>query len=437
MPKYLLSRIIPFTIFPIAIISIERFSKIPLGTTSIWWIIQALIVFSFWMASFFLFEKENRQATQIVKWYIIWNIISLVRGIFFANYYWEWKELIKNLFNLLIPIVIYAATNKESLQSILAFFLKYTLPFAIVIFPILPIGAWAWYLFPVTLLMLFLPALNFRWKGLILFITIFAIISDLGTRSFIFKYGMPFILISFYYIRIFPWANTAIRTIQKVVMFAPWVFFVLAINGIFNVFKMDEYIHSDFETTTEYQNGVQMKQDLTSDTRTPLYQEVLESALENNYWLLGRTPARGNDTNIFVTDLIKERKERGRNEANILNVFTWTGIIGIILYFLVFFQASSLAINHSNNIYIKLIGLFVAFRWAYAWVEDPYAFDLNYLVIWLMIGACYSASFRKMNNLEVKLWVRAIFEKRYFSAYQAYTLQKLQPKITPEFDQRL
>ena len=95
------------------------------------------------------------------------------------------------------------------------------------------------------------------------------------------------------------------------------------------------------------------------------------------------------------------------------NIFTWTGIIGVLLYMMVFYRASYLAINQSKNSYAKLIGLYIAFRWVYAWVEDINNFSLNYFMLWVFIGLCYSHEFRGMTNQEVKWWVRGIFDKKY------------------------
>jgi hypothetical protein len=120
---------------------------------------------------------------------------------------------------------------------------------------------------------------------------------------------------------------------------------------------------------------------------------------------LGRSLSRGNETVAFAKffEEISGRNERYKNEANVPNVFTWMGIIGVVLYFLIFYKATSLSIYKSNNIYSKILGLFMATRWAYAWAEDYFSFGMSDYTIWLMIGVCMSESFRKMNNLEVKL----------------------------------
>jgi hypothetical protein len=57
------------------------------------------------------------------------------------------------------------------------------------------------------------------------------------------------------------------------------------------------------------------------------------------------------------------------------------------------------------------MGINVAFRWAYGWVEDFSVFDLSNIFLWIMIGMCFSESFRKMNDKEIKIWVLGIFQK--------------------------
>ncbi|QGY43921.1 hypothetical protein GM418_09705 [Maribellus comscasis] len=419
MFKYYLSKIIPFSILPIAVLSVQRFSYSPIGSTSVWWLVEILILMLFGIASFVLFESENRRYILIFQLYLVWNIFSIVRGFFAAETYWDYKGLVENTLALLLPVVVFAATNRRILQSILSFYMKYVLIFAIVVFPFLPLGAWGWYLFPVSFLLLFFPVFQIQWKSLLLVIALIAMFADISSRSLIFKFGIPLLLLFFYYFRAFPEAVRILKFSRVVFLFAPFVLFFLAVSGIFNVFQINEYFKVEGNTG---------KQSLNEDSRTFIYKEVLESAQKYNYWWLGRTPARGNETVAFA-DAVTEvgmRRERLRNEANIPNVFTWNGIIGVILYFLIFYKASSLAVYKSNNIFSKLIGVFIAFRWLYSWIEDFYVFNLNNFVIWLMIGICFSESFRRMNNLEVKLWARAIFQKRYLEAYRVFVL-----KLTP------
>jgi hypothetical protein len=165
--------------------------------------------------------------------------------------------------------------------------------------------------------------------------------------------------------------------------------------------------------------------DVTSDTRTFIYEEVLESAIDNNYWLLGRTPARGNDSYTFGVYAyeLTGRNERLSNEVGLANIFTWTGLVGVVIYMIIFFRATYLAVNRSRNLFSKLIGVYVAFRWLFAWIEDISDFSLNYFMIMTMLGLCFSYSFRNMNDTEVVVWVRGIFDIRYIR-FQEYLMNK-------------
>jgi len=109
-------------------------------------------------------------------------------------------------------------------------------------------------------------------------------------------------------------------------------------------------------------------------------------------------------------------------------VFTWTGIVGVILYFLIFFKATYLAIYKSKSRIMKIIGLYLSFRWAYTWVEDFSMFNLSYFFLWVVIGMCLSQDFREMSDQEFKNWVRGIFDERYRKAIvkkQLVTLKEI------------
>ncbi|MGQ8338397.1 hypothetical protein ACUNWD_17715 [Sunxiuqinia sp. A32] len=423
MFKSYLLKIIPFTILPVSIISVQRFSYSPLGSTAIYWVFYIFIALTFWGGSYVFFEAENRRSIRILKFFLLWNLFSIIRGgIFMADNYWDYKSLIEMGMGLLMPIIIYTATNKEMVQAILSFFIKYTLPLFLFFIPFLSLNGWGWYLFPISLLALFYPSLKLKWKVFIIAVALVATLADLTSRSHIFKYGVPIILLLFYYFQNIPALTKLMKLARWIFIIAPWFFFFLATSGVFNIFKVNEYIEGVKDDSTVE------KQSLIQDSRTFLYEEVLTSAEKHNYWILGRSPARGNDTQFFISDKsdsLTGRSERVQNEANILNIFTWNGIIGVLLYFLVFYKASSIAVYRSNNIYSKMIGVYVSFRWLYSWVEDYTLFDLNNYVLWLTVGICFSQSFRQMNNSEVKLWARSIFEKRYLVAYRNYALFKI------------
>jgi len=194
----------------------------------------------------------------------------------------------------------------------------------------------------------------------------------------------------------------------------PLLLFALAVTNVFNVFYISGYVKGDYIYEKKNFEEEFIESDLKADTRTFLYREVLQSAQKYNTWWIGRSPARGNETERFsALSEITGREERGSNEVGILNIFTWTGIVGVILYMLVFYRASYLAVSQSNNIFSKMLGVFIVFHWAYTWVENTHYFTITTFFIWIMIGFCLSKTFREMSNEEVKTWALGIFDNRY------------------------
>ena len=413
-------RLIPLAIFPLAIYSVSPYTDLPLGGTSLWWGIKLLILFIFIIGYITYFEKENNKYVRFVGIYLLWNLVAIFRGVFAAEIYWDYKNLISNTFALLFPIVVYVTSNKEVLRLILSNYVRYGLLLFLLLMPFLGPGVWGWYLFPISFLMFFFPAIKISWKIILILITLLAAFGDITVRSHVIKYGIPVLLMFIFYFRFLIPSVKYLEFIRRIFMLLPWLFLFLAVSGIFNVFQINEYMEG---LKHEKSEGGQA---LDQDSRTFLYQEVLESAQKYDYIFMGRTPARGNETKWFAKESMEVtgRKERIKNEAGILNVFTWTGVVGVVLFFLIFYQSSYLAVNKSSNIYVKLIGLFVAFRWMYVWVEDFNDLNMNCFIIYTMIGVCSSLSFRRMNNAEVELWARSIFEKKYAKIYKLH-IQKL------------
>lgn len=436
--KQLISKVMPLSILLITIYTVLPYAKkgIPflplLENTTIWWSISFLILLVYLISSNVFMESKNRDNMLTVGVYLVWNIVCIVRGMFDAEIYWDWKALIVNTMALMLPIVMFSATNKMIVQSLLAFYIKYTLPLFLIFVLILRSDAFGFFLMPISILILFLPALTKRHKLLIIALTIVVLFADLGARSNVLKFSFPILFMLIYYVRE-KISTKHIEYLRISLFILPILFFVLGVSNVFNVFKMDEYLDGDYTSTGVNEKGERVEQNVIVDTRTFLYEEVLESAIYNNYWLLGRTPARGNDSETFgfVDGSLTGRNERITNEIGLANVFTWTGLVGVILYSLIFYRASFLAVRKSKNIYVKILGVYVAFRWLYSWVEDVNKFSINYFMLMIVIGMCFSISFRKMNNNEFTVWVRSIFDIRYLK-YRYYLVEKRKEKSNVE-----
>jgi hypothetical protein len=406
--------VVSFLTLFISFKSSNQWSDLPIGNDLFWWVIQIIFII------ILLQLKKSYTFTQIdkiflfVKLYLYWNVVCIVRGIFVAENYWEWKALLSTSFFLLLPLLVYTVNSSQSIQSIVKTWFRYALFIYILFSPFIWGDGVGKFLIPFGFLLLFFPILNLKWRIIVLVVTLYVITFDITARSNVIKFTIPLVIgLMFYFRKIL--SIKVLNVSRLLLLFAPFLLFFLAISGVFNVFKADEYV-GDYNAKSDSHYDGPGEESLTADSRTFLYIEVIESAIKHDYVLFGRTPARGNDSASFgeftKLTLNTGKQERFSNEVSILNIFTWLGLVGVLLYFLVFFKATYLAINRSNSIFIKLIGINIAFRWAYSFVEDFSEFDLSNIFLWIMIGMCFSESFRKMNDMEIKMWVRGIFEKK-------------------------
>jgi hypothetical protein len=397
-----------------------------MGSTFFWYASIGCILVAFLRFKRTYYDTFNDKNIQVVLFYLIWNIICIARGFAVAENYWEWKNLIGTALVLLLPLSIYVFTNTLIIQRIVSTWLRYALPAFFLFLPFFQASdAFGRYLVPISFLLLFFPILPWKWKIITLVFTTLVVFGGLDARSNVIKFCLAFLIGFLFYFRDIL-QGKVLQILRILFLATPIVLFVLALTGRFNVFQMDKYVDGAYSTSV-VQNGIVKEEDLTADTRTLLYDEVLSSAKNNDYIFFGRTPARGNDSELFgsvlADDLQTGKMERFSNEVSILNIFTWTGVIGVILYFVIFYQATYLAINRSNNMFIRLIGLYVSFRWTYAWVEDFSDFDLSYLFLWLMVGMCFSKAFRAMTDLEMKDWLMEVVDSRYLN-YKLFLLKQ-------------
>jgi hypothetical protein len=316
-------------------------------------------------------------------------------------------------------MLAYASDSRFLFKHIVKNYVYYVAPVFLIVQFFIGKDEFGFYLAPFSFFLLFLPILSNKWKVVCLSVALYVIFADFGARSNLIKFSIPVIFNLMYYFRRILSVNI-FENVRLLFIAVPLIFFILGVTGTFNIFKPNGDKHKAIIDEKIDFNGNLVKDDLAADTRTFLYVEVLATANKYNTWIFGRSQARGNISEAFGKSDMNRRNERSANEVSILNYFTWLGIVGVLLIFILFYQASYLAVNQSNNIFSKIIGLFIAFRWSYGWVEDINNFYIQYLFLWLFVGFCYSQSFRQMTDAEMKRWVQGIFQtkrSRFFHKY--------------------
>jgi hypothetical protein len=415
---------LPIMMVILTVVSVNSWSKFPIGNTFTDWLVYFIITMLFLFQKRYWYDKSNNKNLHFVRLYTIWVLCCFVRGIFAADFYWDYKNLIAGGFALFLVYSIYIFSNPIIVKQILRTWLQYAFPLFLVFFLLIGTDIYGFYLIPISFLALFLPVVNLRWKIIIVGVSLFVIVASLEARTNVVKFIMPALFsLLFYFKKVLK--SKWLKIIHIFIFALPIALLVLAITETFNVFEMDKYIST--KSNTVFLNSQGQDEDLLGDSRSFLYREVISSAIKNNYVLFGRTLARGNDSATFGSHEAEElrtfRYERYSNEVSILNVFTWTGLIGIVLYFFVFFKATYLAIANSNSYFLKIIGLYGSFRWLTAWVEDFNRFDIMNVFIWIVIAMCYSKQFRKMSDRDFVIWLNGIFSKRKNNAIASCKVQ--------------
>lgn len=401
-------------LFLLTISSVSAWMDFRIGNTILWWTTYIIMLILLYKNRINKFHPWS-----LILWIIIINL-GVLKAVFTIESYWDWKLLIFNFmaFNLCIGAMAFA--NPNFTQKVLYFWFRYLWWLIIPLAFFMTADGIGKYLSPYCFLALFYPILQKKQKRFVIISFLVTLILAVGARSdqikFIVCLSIGLLTTKRWTLKLF---YKHIRILQYIFLLTPIIFFSLGISGIFNIFRIQEELKlSQVDYTTKEGNQA----NIYEDTRTWLYTEEIESAINNNYILWGRTPARGFDSPWFSklenseNRGFKRANEREHCEVSILNIFNYWGIIGVIAYFLVFFMSSYYAINKSNNLYIPIIGLYVAFRWTFAWIEDFSQFDLNMTLLWMMIGICYSPKFRNMTNLEFKNWIKSLLyeNKKYY-----------------------
>lgn len=406
--------LIPFLVIILTFPSIGQWLNVKIGETVYWWATNILLLLSF---VYYKFKNDKRipKLPIPIKLFVAYVIISAIYGCFMTESYWDWKLLINNFMIYLMPLSFYymvvptnisTVTRKWCLFAVVAFW---------ILLPVMQYEAPGKFMIPFSFLIIFWPFIKGKWRFIIFFffLTVF-IFGTLGARSSIIRYGVCVLSsICFVYPHIFK--PKILKLFSFTLLLLPIILFILGVANIFNIFKIEEYLKLD-NKEIEVQSAYGEKgetESLTADTRTFLYLETISSSIKHNYFIQGHSLARGYESPWFRgTDLTSYgRGERHASEVSILNVYTYMGIIGVLLYFGVFFGAVISAFRNSQNYMMYVIACIVAFRWTFAWLEDFTRFDLNNLFLWIMITMCYSPYFLKMSNRSFILWIRNIFIK--------------------------
>ena len=332
-----------------------------------WGLISLLFCYFYFAAKRYVCVNDiDKVGFVFVIAFLCWISFEFVRAFLYSEGYWMWKNVVNSLLNMSIFVVVFLAISPLWLQGIYRIFFKnclWMLGLAIAFTSAHNPNALSY--LPYSTLLLFWKYIPLKKRFLLLALVILFFVTQ-EQRNDVLKMIMALFLgFSVTYLaKLIPlWF---IKLAHALLLLLPIVLLIVGFLGIFNPFKMDDYIKGDMTREVKNESGENYDDDLKADTRTFIYTNVSYTMDLYDAWIMGRSPAYGDEGPIGVaSEINNETHQRGRygNEVQIMNILLWYGVIGCVLYFLMYARASFLAIYRSRSSIMKGIGIYVAFLW--------------------------------------------------------------------------
>jgi hypothetical protein len=345
--------------------------------------------------------KTPKMGLALYTIFMAWAIISFFRGAISAKDYWDWKYLISDyLFSILVPLTVFVGINYEVTTKMFRFISKKLFLYGFVLVPIsfaINFELYARLMMGVGLLVLFIPFFQLKWRVLISMVAIVSISMDFSYRANLLRILISMAILLAYYLR--KYIKPRVLHYTSILLFClPILLFYLGVSGAMNVFKVNPFEYQVQSGSSQ----INEQSDLSSDTRTFLYEEVFASMIiRNSSFIIGEGGGSGYQTEAFADSTLNS-SGRFASEVGFLNTLLYSGLIGVFLYGAMLFSAAYYAINRSNNYISKMLGLFLTGHWLIFFLEDITKLDLNFFFIWLAIGLCLSNKFRSLKDFEIK-----------------------------------
>lgn len=382
----------------ISLFSTRVFGGIPYAITLSVYILLIILLLRY----FFKTDKTHRLKEYLpINIYAAYITISILCGYFVANGYWMWKSFIVNQITLLFILFLYYFSSPYNVFFFFRKWLKYAIiafiPFSI----FMTKDSYGIYLGPIILLLIYLKHIPFKYRIVLLILSALAC-SDLGARSILFKF-IPAILLGITLLLKIKIPKRIFNISAIIFFITPIIFFILGVTGIYNIFQYQNNSSKQLTQIRINREGERIEENLLADTRTFIYRLVLTSSVVNNSILFGTTPAKSAFVEEFDNKITKQTGRK--NECGIANLYSWCGAVGVILMMFIYMQAVSLAINHSKNYSLQLLGVYIAYRWIIFWIEDIQDPTIDNVTLHMIIAIAYSKTFRNMSDIRFKLFI--------------------------------
>lgn len=359
--------------------------------------------------------SKNFDGILFIRLFIIYYIVVLIRGLFGATSYTDWTVLFSNTIPLILIVhfTLYIGAYQSSILSLIRTFLFYGIPLCIILYLIAgndptPYG-FSHMIAPISFMLFLTPYIGKKWRIIIFSVAIFSFMSDFENRSNLLNILLAFVILTSFIFRKVPLLFQAYKSIRAIALILPVLFLFLGISGVFNIFLVGDYLEAYNNQETRGTN-----EDVLGDSRTGIYQDVF-SQLQNDDSVIFGLGSSGK-VKSYLADyddsntLLKEG--RRNSESGMLNYIQWGGLVGGLLYFLLFVKASYCGIYKSKNWLSKMLGMWLVYKGAFSFIEDPMFFSIGSIFIFFTISICLNKEFRLLSDSELRAIFSTMFNQR-------------------------
>ncbi|MCH7410831.1 hypothetical protein MM239_15595 [Belliella sp. DSM 111904] len=135
------------------------------------------------------------------------------------------------------------------------------------------------------------------------------------------------------------------------------------------------------------------------DTRSNVELNFYED-MQGIDWLIGR----GINGLYYCPGIVWDGEAstfRGIIETDYLQIILKGGLVSLGLLFLIMIPASILGIFFSKNLLVKAFGIWIFIGLLNMYPSSVNTFTLNYLIMWIGVGVCYSKSLRNLTDASI------------------------------------
>jgi len=351
---------------------------------------SSLILIFLYIATNWRSDLKGDFMLKIFDLMILWIFICYFRSMLNINGAQEWKSFlfgdITGL-SLFPPFFFVVGINLKYFSQVNMMLLIYcVLTWVFSLFFLHYFELQFFLLMPIFYIIVTYPMQSSRNRILTFIISVTIVFTSFTNRAGILRIFFSYLIIVIYYIILNIKLNKKlINIIIFCILMSPLYFIYQGING--------ENIFQTFSKNNAQGSG---QENFIADTRTDLYDEVLQDMQISKTFIFGKGINGG-----YVSDSF-ETFNRTAAEVGFLQILLKSGIVGFLLYMALFISAIFKALNKSKNLFMKYLGLLLSFYVFMFFIENILAFNLFNIIIWIVVGMCHSEGLRDLNDEEIR-----------------------------------